>query len=79
MGLAVSVALMGVAANAIARLLNRHRWIGYLGLAVVFYVALHMIWQGHRDVVVDLGHGEAYNQLMPEALELKPEDFGRDG
>jgi hypothetical protein len=35
-------------------------------------VALHMIWEGHRDVVVDLGHGEAYNQLMPDFLRARP-------
>jgi len=71
-GLLVSIALMGVAANAIAQLLNRFRWIGYLGLAIVLYVAMHMIWEGHRDVVADLGHTEAYNALMPDALDIKP-------
>jgi YjbE family integral membrane protein len=70
LGLLVSVALMGLAASAIARLLNRHRWIGYLGLAIVLYVALHMMWQGHRDLVKDLGETPAYNRVMPAPLEI---------
>ncbi len=53
-GLLLSIALMGVAASAIARLLHKHRWIGFVGLAIVLYVALHMIWEGHRSVVIDL-------------------------
>jgi YjbE family integral membrane protein len=48
-GLVLSVALMGVAANVIARLLQRYRWISYAGLLIVLYVALSMIWEGgHR-------------------------------
>jgi YjbE family integral membrane protein len=77
-GLLVSIALMGLAANWIAGLLGRHRWIGYLGLTVVLYVALSMIWEGHRSVVVDLGHGEAYNALMPSPLDLPAEELARD-
>jgi YjbE family integral membrane protein len=49
-GLAMSIALMGVAATFIARLLQRHRWIGYVGLAIILYVALGMISQGSRQV-----------------------------
>jgi YjbE family integral membrane protein len=49
-GLLLSVALMGAAAEIIARLLERFRWISYLGLAVVVYVALSMIWSGSHDV-----------------------------
>ncbi|MBN9588189.1 MAG: TerC family protein [Alphaproteobacteria bacterium] len=48
-GLILSVALMGAAANVIARLLHRYRWISYVGLLIVLYVALSMIWEGgHR-------------------------------
>ena len=50
-GLLMSVALMGVAANLIARLLERFRWISYLGLAIVIYVALSMVWSGSHDVI----------------------------
>lgn len=49
-GLLVSVVLMGVAATAIARLLDRFRWIGWVGLLIVLYVALQMIWTGGWDV-----------------------------
>jgi YjbE family integral membrane protein len=50
-GLATSVLLMGMAAAAIARLLERWRWIAYLGLAVIVYVALKMIWTGTHEVI----------------------------
>ena len=49
-GLMLSIALMGVAASFIARLLHRHRWIAYVGLAVILYVALDMIWRGANEV-----------------------------
>jgi YjbE family integral membrane protein len=71
-GLMLSVALMGVAASGIARLLHRHRWIGYLGLAIVLYVALHMMWEGHRNIVRQLGGAPEYNRLMPGPLDIKP-------
>jgi predicted tellurium resistance membrane protein TerC len=41
---------MGVAAGFIAKLLNRHRWIAYVGLAIILYVALDMIWRGYWEV-----------------------------
>jgi YjbE family integral membrane protein len=48
-GLLLSVALMGAAANVIARILEKVRWISYVGLAIVLYVAGSMIWEGvHR-------------------------------
>src|SRR4051794_25321132 len=43
-GLVFSVVLMGVAANLVARLLERYRWIAWAGLLIVLYVALSMIW-----------------------------------
>jgi YjbE family integral membrane protein len=49
-GLLLSVGLMGAAANLIARLLERYRWISYLGLVIVLYVAVSMIWHGGHDV-----------------------------
>ena len=72
-GLLVSIALMGVAATWIARLLHRYRWIGYVGLLIVLYVALHMMWEGHRDLVRDLGRSDQYNQLMPDLLDIGPQ------
>ena len=49
-GLVLSVVLMGVAASLLARLLNRYRWVAWLGLATVLFVALRMIWEGGREV-----------------------------
>jgi YjbE family integral membrane protein len=49
-GLILSVALMGIAANVIARYIERYRWIAYVGLVVILYVALKMIWEGWHDV-----------------------------
>jgi YjbE family integral membrane protein len=49
-GLVLSIALMACAANLIANLLERYRWLAYAGLAVVGYVALHMIWRGGHEV-----------------------------
>jgi YjbE family integral membrane protein len=49
-GLVLSVMLMGFAASFIARLLDRQRWIAYLGLAIILYVALDMIWRGALEV-----------------------------
>ena len=54
-GLVLSVALMGAAAVVIARLLARYRWIGFIGLAIIAYVALDMIWRGGGEVVQQLG------------------------
>ena len=49
-GLLLSVGLMGLAAGLIARLLERHRWIAWVGLLIVLYVALTMIWHGGHAV-----------------------------
>lgn len=57
-GLTLSIALMGLAASLIARILHKHRWLAYVGLAVILYVALHMIYRGALEVwpLVN-GHG----------------------
>ena len=49
-GLLVSVALMGIAANFIAKYIERYRWIAYVGLAVIIYVAGKMIYEGLHEV-----------------------------
>jgi len=54
-GLILSVALMGAAANVIARLLHRFRWISYAGLLIVLYVAVSMIWEGGNRVAAAVG------------------------
>jgi YjbE family integral membrane protein len=49
-GLVLSIALMGLAATFIARVLQRHRWIAYVGLAIILYVAFEMIYRGSVEV-----------------------------
>jgi YjbE family integral membrane protein len=53
-GLLLSIALMGLAAAFVARLLHRYRWIAYVGLVIIFYVALKMIYDGMKVVDPDL-------------------------
>jgi len=50
-GLALSVVLMGVAASFIAGLLNRFRWIAWVGLAIILYVAVRMVYDGVDQLV----------------------------
>ena len=54
-GLIFAVALMGLAANVIAKYIERYRWIAYVGLAVIVYVAVKMIYDGWIDPNVGLG------------------------
>ncbi|WP_314091471.1 TerC family protein [Shinella sp. M31] len=56
-GLILSIALMGIAANFIANLLNKHRWIAYVGLAIILYVSLDMIYRGVLEVMPYVGAG----------------------
>ena len=49
-GLGLSIALMGFAANFIASLLQRHRWIAYVGLLIILYVAFDMCYRGTQEV-----------------------------
>ncbi len=50
-GLVLSVALMGLASTFIARLIERYKWIAYLGFAMIVFVAGKMIWDGAHQVV----------------------------
>ena len=50
-GLVLSIALMAVGATLIARLLIRHHWIGYIGLAVIVWVAGSLTWDGGHEVI----------------------------
>jgi len=49
-GLLLSVAFMGLGANWLARQLEKHRWVAYIGLAIIFYVAIDMIFRGADDL-----------------------------
>lgn len=53
-GLAFSIALMGVAANFIAGLMDRYRWISYVGVGLILYVAADMTWRGLHQVIANL-------------------------
>jgi predicted tellurium resistance membrane protein TerC len=50
-GLVLSVALMGIASTWIARLLDRHFWISWVGLGIITFVALRMIWEGSTEIL----------------------------
>lgn len=54
-GLLLSIALMGFAANLLARVIERQRWIAWTGLLVVVFVALKMIWEGSHQVARVMG------------------------
>jgi YjbE family integral membrane protein len=54
-GLALSVVLMGLAANLVASLLERYRWIAWVGLLVVLYIALKLVWEGGHEVAEHMG------------------------
>jgi YjbE family integral membrane protein len=55
-GLLLSVVLMGVAANLLARVLERQRWVAWVGLMVVLYVAGAMIWHGGFEIADAIAH-----------------------
>ena len=61
-GLAFSVILMGVAATFIAKLLEKHRWIAWIGLLLILYVAVQMIYEGTVDIATNVP--QAYGYLM---------------
>lgn len=54
-GLILSVVLMGVASSFVAKLLHRYRWIGWVGLAIIVYVALDMVWEGGWELLALYG------------------------
>ncbi len=56
-GLALSVVLMAVASNAIAKILDRYHWIAWIGFAIIVYVAGTMIWSGTHEVVAATAKG----------------------
>lgn len=55
-GLVLSVVLMGIAANLLANLLERQRWIAWAGLLIVLFVAMRMIWEGGFEVATAMHH-----------------------
>ena len=73
-GLVLSVGIMGVAASYIAKLMLKWRWLGFVGLAIVLFVSGRMVWEGHRDLIVDLGKTDQYNAAAPAFLDISPEE-----
>jgi YjbE family integral membrane protein len=64
-GLTLSVALMGLASEVTARLVARHRWVAWLGLAIVTFVAVRMIYDGSTEVATRLsGFGLSRNWVL---------------
>lgn len=76
-GLMLSIGVTAVAASFIARLLHRFSWLGYIGLALVFWVALNMLWHGHRDVVERMHWTAQYNAVTPDFIDIRPEAHAR--
>lgn len=67
-GLALSVVLMGVAASFIAQLLHRYRWIAWVGLLIILYVAIRMIWHGAEPLLLEhFGFHLPYIPFLSEA------------
>jgi YjbE family integral membrane protein len=56
-GLVVAIVLMAVAANYIAKLLVRYHWITWIGLVIIVYVSLDMIYDGTHEVVCTMWKG----------------------
>jgi YjbE family integral membrane protein len=73
-GLGISVVLMGVAATLIANLLNRHRWIAWVGLLVILYVAVEMIFSGTHEVAERVPGAYAH-LLLPLGYLALPDVF----
>ncbi|MCB1444415.1 MAG: TerC family protein [Rhizobiaceae bacterium] len=66
-GLGLSVVLMGVASAFIAKLLNRHKWVAWVGFVIILYVAIRMIYEGADQV---LGHTLPAIPLLKGAVPL---------
>jgi YjbE family integral membrane protein len=73
-GLAFSVVLMGVAAALIANLLNRYRWIAWVGLVIILYVAGSMIFEGTHQVATEVPDAYAF-LLLPFGFLVAREAF----
>ena len=69
-GLGLSVVLMGIAANFLAGLLQRHRWIAWLGLAIVAYVAARMVWDGWSQVEEHLNWQKSFGSFLQKRTFL---------
>jgi YjbE family integral membrane protein len=71
-GLVLSIALMGLASTFIARIIHKYRWIAYVGLLVILYVSLEMIYEGYHEVRYgrEAAHAEEVEDAAPAAGAL---------
>ena len=78
-GLVISILLMGVAATLISKLLERYRWIAYVGVALIVWIGLKMVYEdGHRLLTL-YGPGHAALQQRPAlVVAAAPRRPGRD-
>lgn len=65
-GLVLSIALMAVAANYIAKVLERYHWLAYVGLLIILYVSLDMIWRGATEVLYAADQAGVVDLPLPE-------------
>ena len=75
-GLVLSIALMGLASTFIARIIHKYRWIAYVGLLVILYVSLEMIYEGYLEV--RYGREAAHAEETETGLPLEGEPAGVD-
>ena len=75
-GLLLSVGLMGIASNVLAPLMARHRWISWVGLAIVTFVALRMIYDGSAEVIAPLALSRG--AARTGVAELRVVELGED-
>ena len=62
-GLVLSVALMGIAATLVARILQKYRWVAYIGVLIIFYVSIEMIWKGAN---------QSYGEMVTDWSVFRP-------
>ncbi len=70
-GLAIAVLFMAVAANYIAKILSRHPGIMWIGLLIILYVSLDMIWRGSHEVACDTYGGFWCNHNLIDLMKMK--------
>lgn len=69
-GLVLSVALMGLASTFVARIIGKYRWVAYVGVAIILYVSLKMVYDGY----LELQHAE----VEPPAAAAMAEGAGAE-
>ncbi|MEN0075272.1 MAG: TerC family protein, partial [Paracraurococcus sp.] len=79
LGLVISILLMGVAATLISKLLERYRWIAYLGVALIVWIGLKMIWEDVHRLGLLGGAAHAALQQRPALLAPPPAAPGLPG